>query len=95
MQLPVSQALALFVKSIRKIGKQLEELQKVAISTEFPGASSTTLHDIDSAGAVTHERSWKPLAEDLDEELAVAGNDETKILRERQREMINALDLSK
>jgi N-acetyltransferase 10 len=91
----VSQALALFVKSIRKIGKQLEGLQKAAVSVELPDASSTIRHTLDSTAAVTAERSWKPLAEDLDEELAVAGGEEAKRLRERQREIINALDLSK
>lgn len=92
MHLPVSQALALFVKSIRKICKRLEDLQKAAVSTELPDALSASRHEI---AAGTAERSWKPLAEDINEELADAGDEETKRLRERQREMIDALDLDK
>lgn len=91
----MSQALALFVKSIRKISKQLEELQKAAVSAELSHDTSATIQPLDGATAITSERSWKPLEEDLEEELADAGNEETKRLRERQREMIDALDLSK
>jgi N-acetyltransferase 10 len=91
----VSQALALFVKSIRKINNQLEELQKAAVSAEPPPGSSVTQKSLDGITAVATERSWKPLEEDLDQELADAGDEETNKLRERQREMIDALDLSK
>ncbi|KAF8587760.1 DUF699-domain-containing protein [Ramaria rubella] len=95
LQLPVSQTLALFVKSIRKIGKQLEELQKAAVSAELAQPLTAPRQPPKGAVVTAGERSWKPLEEDLDEELADAGNEEQNKLRERQREMINALDLSK
>ncbi|KIJ54078.1 hypothetical protein M422DRAFT_25043 [Sphaerobolus stellatus SS14] len=94
LQLPVSQALALFVKSLRKVSKRIEDLQKAAFSAELPRALPASAQAVDGAvGPTSHE--WKPLAEDLDEELAEAGDEEKQKLRERQREMIDSLDLSK
>ncbi|KAF8573560.1 DUF699-domain-containing protein [Ramaria rubella] len=95
LRLPVSQTLALFVKSIRKIGKQLEDLQKAAVSAELAQPLIAPRQPPKGTVVTAGERSWKPLEEDLDEELADAGNEEQSKLRERQLEMINALDLSK
>lgn len=90
MQLPVSQALALFVKSLRKINKRIEELQRAAVNAELQPPPTENGQPDD-----TSVHQWKPLAEDLTEELADAGNAEREKMRERQREMIDSLDLSK
>lgn len=87
LQLPVSQTLALFVKSLRKIYSRLEELRKAAASAEILPP--------DTGKEVEGDASWMPLKRNLDEELAEAGNEEQQRLRERQREMIDSLDLSK
>ncbi|GJJ13493.1 hypothetical protein Clacol_007747 [Clathrus columnatus] len=88
LQLPVSQVLALFAKSLRKINTRLDELRKAAMSAELPPLPQPDVEKEKEADGAT---SWKPLQQDLDEELAEAGNEEQK----RLREMIDSLDLSK
>jgi N-acetyltransferase 10 len=89
--LPVSQALALFVKLIRKISGNLQEIQKAAISATIParvpsqdGASTTISLVVDA------ERGLKT----MEAELETAGDEVTATLREKQRAMIDSLNLS-
>ena len=77
----MNQALALFVKLIRKIVKHLQELRKNAIAETVPQAWE--------APALN-----KPLEQGLEEELKEAGDEVTKKLKEVQRSMINELHLS-
>ncbi|KAJ6601138.1 GNAT acetyltransferase 2-domain-containing protein [Mycena vulgaris] len=87
LTLPVSQTLALFSKVIRKITKRLVGIQKAAISADIPDPSrSSTL-----AG----DKSWAPLVVPLAEELDEAGAGEMSKEKQRQREMIDSLDLKK
>lgn len=96
LQLPVSQALALFTKIIRKISKRLIDIQKEAISATIPQAPSRDAAPLENnvdgkpAGA-----TWKPVETSLEDELKEAGDEATKALKEKQREMIDSLDLSK
>lgn len=87
LQLPVSQVLALFVKVVRKISKRLVDIQKAAISAELPDPSAS----VDT----TAQNTWKPVETTLEDELNEAGDQVTTALREKQRAMIDSLDLSK
>lgn len=91
LSVPVSQALALFVKVVRKISNKLTEIQKAAISAEMPVPSISRPGD--SGDMVASD--WKPVDTNLEDELDKAGDEATKVLREKQREMINSLDLSR
>jgi len=105
LQLPVSQALALFTKVIRKISKRLLDIQKAAVSASIPEPLSLTRQPAadgdDAVGGITitakgqSATDWKPVGTSLRDELKEAGDEVTKQLREKQREMIDALDLSK
>jgi len=91
LQLPVSQALALFVKLIRKISGNLQEIQKAAISATIPAPGPSSR---DGAGATISlvadaERGLKT----MEAELEAAGDEATATLREKQRAMIDSLDL--
>lgn len=77
----MNQALALFVKLIRKFVTHLQGLRKNVIAAAVPEASE--------APAVN-----KPLEQDLDEELREAGDEVTKQLKDAQQKMIDELDLS-
>lgn len=95
LQLPVNQALALFGKLVRKLSKRLHDIQKAAIEATIPAAPAN-LRIADGEGAEKSDAaSWKPVAATLDEELKEAGDEATKALREKQRQMIDSLDLSK
>ncbi|KZT24613.1 DUF699-domain-containing protein [Neolentinus lepideus HHB14362 ss-1] len=89
LQLPVSQTLALFVKLIRKIAKRLTDIQKEAIRAELPPQQQT------EARMGEQGSSWKPLQQRLEDELNEAGNEEVNKMKEKQRELIDSLDLSK
>jgi len=104
----VSQALALFVKVIKKISKRLTDIQKTAIGAELPlpplEAGSSRVSDGIAEGGETGEggkrgekkgEAWKSVAAALEDELNEAGDEATRALREKQREMIDALDLRK
>ncbi|PPQ68401.1 hypothetical protein CVT26_006073 [Gymnopilus dilepis] len=99
LQLPVSQILALFAKIIRKISKRLIDIRKAAISAELPQASSKVASLAASSSRVD-EGAAQPTGTDnvaasMAEELDQAGSEVTNAIKERQREMISALDLKK
>ncbi|THH28263.1 hypothetical protein EUX98_g5927 [Antrodiella citrinella] len=91
IQVPVSQALALFTKVVRKISKRLNDIQKEAISATMPEAPQPT----EASGSRSGNTSWKPVETNLDDELKEAGDEATRALREKQKEMLDSLDLSK
>lgn len=96
LSLPVSQALALFVKSIRKISKRLMDIQKSAFEAELPPPPTANgTEDQRTIKAAETLEKMKPVEVTIDDELREAGNEVTRGLREKQREMINSLDLSK
>ena len=88
LQLPVSQTLALFVKLIRKITNRLQELKKEAIAAEIP--DKTTAPALPAV-----EKPKEGASKAIEMELDQAGNAATSALREKQRAMLDALDLSK
>ncbi|KAF8638996.1 hypothetical protein AX17_001798 [Amanita inopinata Kibby_2008] len=101
LQLPVSQVLALFVKIVRKIAKQLIDVQKAAISAELPEPKTNGGSDViapqqdDDEEGVEGREGWKGVAQSMEEELDKAGDKATKALKEKQRAMIDSLDLKK
>ncbi|CAE6447167.1 unnamed protein product [Rhizoctonia solani] len=88
LDIPVNQALALFVKAVRKICTQLQNLHKEALGAEIPTQPTKLTTRSDGT-------DWKPLAQTVQEELQEAGDEATHELRTKQREMIDALDLTK
>ncbi|KAH9936596.1 GNAT acetyltransferase 2-domain-containing protein [Fomitopsis serialis] len=90
LQLPVSQVLALFVKIVKKISKRLHDIQRQAISAEMPEEPAASRIDGDASAT-----NWKPVETSITDELKDAGDEVTKSLREKQRQMIDSLDLSK
>ncbi|KAI0338986.1 DUF699-domain-containing protein [Trametopsis cervina] len=94
LQLPVSQALALFGKLVRKLSKKLQDVQKAAISATIPDAppSMRAIADQPEGGAAT--KSWKPVEGNLDAELGAAGDEAMKKMKEKNRALLDALDLS-
>jgi N-acetyltransferase 10 len=76
---------------IRKAGiisAELGEPREVEKETSGSG-----LHEAESRQ--NHGDSWKSVSRTMMEELDEAGDEATKALREKQREMIDALDLGK
>ncbi|KIK61681.1 hypothetical protein GYMLUDRAFT_42700 [Collybiopsis luxurians FD-317 M1] len=100
LSLPVSQILAMLVKLVLKIARRLVDIQKQGITQNMPDraaeAAALPLGDSDGAAAKAAD-AWKSVTSTVEAELEAAGEDEKEAMkkRERQREMINALDLRK
>jgi N-acetyltransferase 10 len=85
-QVPVSQALALFAKLVRKVSLALNEIQKAAVSAELPLPSTAPrMPALNETG--------EPLP-DLEEELEEAGEEVVSDIRAKQKEFIESLDIS-
>lgn len=81
------------MKVVKKISKRLQDVQKAAISAQIPNARAAAA--VSRTGADGRAAQWAPLATSLEDELAEAGDEAAGALREKQRAMIDALDLSK
>ncbi|EPS40963.1 hypothetical protein H072_5125 [Dactylellina haptotyla CBS 200.50] len=102
LNLPGPQILAMFVKIMRKVSTALSGIVSQAIEDELPAehhgrrkvGAEEAIADGD-ADMVDFVAKLKPLEQTLEEDLE-EGADEVKIaLKEKQRELINALDLQK
>lgn len=80
------------------------DIQKEAIGADIPVAIrgdpasvATGTNDIqdEGDGEANQGPTWKPLERSIDDELDEAGDDATRMLRERQRAMFDALDLTR
>jgi N-acetyltransferase 10 len=92
LQLPVSQALALFVKLIRKISGNLQEIQRAAVGATIPAPVQVSQDETD--GTVSLVADAEHGLKSMEAELDAAGDEATNALQEKQRAMINSLDLS-
>lgn len=89
----MSQGLALLVKIVRKISKYLIDVQKTVIVGEL---SATNVDPLDvKTQDLSESATLKPCKLSLDDELNMAGDEVNAALREKQREMIDALELEK
>ncbi|ORZ25681.1 GNAT acetyltransferase 2-domain-containing protein [Absidia repens] len=96
LTLASNQVMALFVKIIRKFSQSFTQIQSQAIveDEQKPAAASTP--DANSnKRALDDESAWRPLKRGLDDDLKEAGEEVLDGLKNKQREMIDTLDLTK
>lgn len=94
--LPSSQLLAMFIKIMRKMSSHFTSLVTGAIEAEMPSRDAIGVSRENASGAHDDEiidEKHVALEQDLDDELDEAGDEVLKAEKERQREMINALNL--
>ncbi len=96
LSLPSSQLLAMFIKIMRKMSSHFSSLVTGAIEAELPQRENIGVSVEDASAAhddqAVDER-FVPLEMSLEDELDEGGDEAMKALRERQRELINALPL--
>ncbi|KAJ3931785.1 MAG: GNAT acetyltransferase 2-domain-containing protein [Lentinula lateritia] len=97
LSLPVSQILAMLVKLILKITKCLKDVQKEGLTQSMPDHSTAVSFPSNDGPAASEGETWKNISATVEAELEAAGAEEKAAMkkRERQREMINSLDLRK
>jgi N-acetyltransferase 10 len=86
LSLPSGQVMAMFIKIIKKISHEFSDIEKEALNEEIP-------HEEERHNG--SKEAFVPLGQDLDDEMEEAGNEVVSKLKEKQRELINALDLEK
>merc|ERR1711964_345281 len=91
-----SQLLALFIKTIRKMSSHFSEVVSGAYESELPDRDNIGVSRENASGAhddeVVDDR-FVPLELGLEEEREEGGDEALKALREKQRELIDALPL--
>jgi len=91
LQLSVAQALVLLIKVVREIRQAVD---RYTIEASVPEAAVALASRV--AGERNAKTDWTPVRISLvDDVLTEASNDGTDALREKQRQMIDSLDLSK
>lgn len=85
--MPVSQALALFAKLVRKVSTALVEIQKLAISADLPLPPS-----LQRIGMTNESRRQLP---ELDDELDEAGKEAVADIHTKQKAFIESLEVKK
>lgn len=103
LDIPVSQILALLGKSIRKASGFLNSIVEKGIEMEMTEADDKARKELSKkyessekkSKDLNDEEAWDPLPKSLSDDLDEAGNEELKNYQEKQREIINNLDLSK
>ena len=92
LNLPTSQLLAMFVKTIRKVSSYFRRLLEGAVKESMPQTNiPTTEHGVDSM----QPAKYAPLKRDLNEELKTGGEEVDNELKEKQRALIDALPLDR
>jgi N-acetyltransferase 10 len=96
LSLPSSQLLAMFIKIMRKMSSHFTSLVTGAIDAELPKPDTIGVSIEDASAAhddqIVDER-FKPLETNLEDELDEGGDEVMKAMREKQRELIDALPL--
>lgn len=92
LNLASNQSMAMFAKIIRKFLNVFRDLQLKQIAEEMPELKDEVVQEMDGeAEDVDYDAIEAKFNQDLEE----AGDDAMKEMRERQKELINALDLDK
>ncbi|POS85220.1 DUF699-domain-containing protein [Erysiphe pulchra] len=96
LSLPSSQLLAMFIKIIRKISSYFASMVKNGHMESLPERKQIGVSRADANAALDDEvvdTQFVALEQDLEEELEEGGDEIMKELKEKQRELINALPL--
>lgn len=96
LTLQSSQLMAMFIKIIRKISMHFRSLQEGAIEATLPEAPEPEEENgVTDGKNGKREDRFKPLEQDLAEELAEGGDEVKRAEKERMRQMIDALPLDR
>ena len=94
LNLPNQQVLAMFIKIIRKVANYFRSLLSESIAATLPTEDAGKRKMITATGDA-EEDGFKPLEQSLAEDLDEGGREVMAAIREKQKELINSMDLSK
>lgn len=96
LSLPSSQLLAMFIKILRKVTAHFGTLVTAAVDAELPKPEMLGVTRENASGVHDDEivdDRFVPLTTTLDDELDEGGDEALKVLRQKQRELIDSLPL--
>ncbi|KAI8989530.1 GNAT acetyltransferase 2-domain-containing protein [Pilobolus umbonatus] len=97
LSLASNQILALFVKIIRKMSQYFSSVESKAVEDTIPSIKKKQDKDESNPAKrdAADDEAWKPLKDDVETDLAKAGDEAIESLKSKQRELIDSLDLTK
>ncbi|KAK5781713.1 ribosome biosynthesis protein KRE33 PWA37_004612 [Arxiozyma heterogenica] len=95
LNLPSNQTIAMFAKIIRKMSVYFREVISEAIEETLPTEMLVDETIAEMNGEEIRSYNAADALDKMEEDLEEAGNEAMKAMRERQREMINSLNLDK
>ncbi|RCK62801.1 RNA cytidine acetyltransferase [Candida viswanathii] len=93
LNLPANQAMAMFAKIIRKFSTYFRKVLSRAIEESMPELEDERVDEMD--GKAAEQIDVQAVEQRLQDDLEEAGDEAIKEMREKQRELINALNLDK
>lgn len=93
LSLPPSQLLAMFLKIVRKMSSHFRNLVEGAVADTLPAEKIPVSNAANDAHDESIDERFKPLAQNLDDELREGGKQVNNEMREKQRALIDALPL--
>lgn len=95
LNLPVNQTLAMFAKIVRKVTTAFRALLTEAIDAAMPHQKDHAVAELDGDDDESEEKQFKALDQSLEDDLKEAGDEVMSELKQKQRELIDSLDLSR
>lgn len=92
LNLPVKQTIAMFSKVVRKVSTVFRTLLSRSIEESLPDLRDETVANMDGDEIAPR---FEAIEESIEDELTGEGKEAIKALREKQRELINSLNLDK
>ena len=92
LNLPVSQVLALFAKTLRKLSEYFEVLKSKKYADEMD--QQTVPNKSNDKKEFEDDEAWNPTEESLEADLDEASKERMLQLKEKQREVIDSFDMS-
>ncbi|AMD19733.1 HCL418Cp [Eremothecium sinecaudum] len=92
LNLPSNQTIAMFAKVIRKFSSYFRSLLSSSIEDAMPEVNNNQLSEL---GDNTREYDAAEALDQMNDDLEEAGNEATKAMRLKQKELINSLNLNK
>lgn len=94
LRLPTNQSMAMFAKIVRKFSTYFRNVLSKAIEESMPALEDENTKEMNGEDE-EEEVDYEAMGQELADDLAEAGDEVIKEMREKQRELINAIDLDK
>lgn len=92
LNLPSNQTIAMFAKIVRKLSTYFKDIVKQSVSETLPPLENETVKELN--GEEIKPR-FEAVEQDIEEELSGEGKEAVRALKEKQKELINSLNLDK